>query len=85
MKLRLIFFSLQIGSAPVLSPQMKIVSKKKITKKKPCLAKFDGKNEDVVVLLVKEVTRSKDETIRSKDQIIQLLMDRKCSNCISAV
>ncbi len=32
---------------------------------------------DVVVLLVKEITRSKDETIQAKDQLIEFLMTRK--------
>jgi hypothetical protein len=37
--------------------------------------------KDVVVLLVKEITRSKDETIQAKDQLIEFLMTRKFVNC----
>ncbi len=38
--------------------------------------------------LVREVTRSKDETIRAKDQMIKLLEERKmcvCANGLGAV
>ena len=33
--------------------------------------------KDVVVLLVKEIARSKDETIQSKNQLIELLMSQR--------
>ena len=36
---------------------------------------------DVVVMLVKEIARSKDETIQAKNQTIELLMSRKCLSC----
>jgi hypothetical protein len=39
--------------------------------------------KDVVVLLVKEIARSKDETIQAKDQLIDLLMARQCGACCS--
>ena len=32
---------------------------------------------DIVTMLVKEITRSKDETIQCKEQMIQLLMSRR--------
>ena len=38
-------------------------------------------DKDVVVLLVKEITRSKDETIQAKDQLIEFLMTRKSGAC----
>ena len=38
-----------------------------------------GMTKDMVVLLVKEIARSKDETIQTKNQMIDLLMSRKCS------
>ena len=33
--------------------------------------------KDVVVLLVKEIARSKDETIQTKTQLIELLMSQR--------
>jgi hypothetical protein len=43
-----------------------------------------GITKDVVVMLVKEIARSKDETIQTKNQIIELLMSRKCNSCQGA-
>ena len=40
-----------------------------------------GITKDVVVMLVKEIARSKDETIQSKNHMIELLMSRKCNSC----
>ena len=40
-----------------------------------------GIGRDVVVMLVKEIARSKDETIQAKNQTIDLLMNRKCQSC----
>ena len=40
-----------------------------------------GIGKDVVVMLVKEIARSKDETIQAKNQMIELLMSRKCQSC----
>jgi hypothetical protein len=34
-------------------------------------------SKDVVVLLVKEIARSKDETIQTKNQMIELLMSQR--------
>ena len=42
-----------------------------------------GLAKDVVLMLVKEMARSKDETIETKNQLIELLMSRKCSSCTS--
>ena len=42
----------------------------------------DRLSKDVVVLFVKEIARSKDETIQSKNQMIELLMNtRMCVSC----
>jgi len=38
--------------------------------------------KDVVVLLVKEITRSKDETIQTKNQLIELLMSQRPGHCV---
>ena len=40
-----------------------------------------GVGRDMVVMLVKEIARSKDETIQAKNQTIDLLMSRKCLSC----
>jgi hypothetical protein len=58
----------------------------KIKKRRSFLSKenaapFGGITKDVVVLLVKEIARSKDETIQTKNQLIELLMNRKCGAC----
>lgn len=41
-------------------------------------------SKDMVVMFVKEITRSKDETIQTKNQMIELLMSRKCASCSSS-
>jgi hypothetical protein len=41
-------------------------------------------SKDMVVLFVKEIARSKDETIQTKNQMIELLMSRKCASCSMA-
>ena len=42
-------------------------------------------SKDMVVLFVKEIARSKDETIQTKNQMIELLMSRRCGSCSSAI
>ena len=60
---------------------------KKKTKKLPYYSQKEnvgqGLAKDVVIMLVKEMARSKDETIETKNQLIELLMSRKCSSCTS--
>ena len=40
---------------------------------------------DVVVLLVKEIARSKDETIQTKNQLIELLMSQRRGDFVGAM
>lgn len=50
------------------------------TKRTSCIRTM-GPSVDMIAMLVNEVTRSKDETIRCKDQMIQLLMGVKKDAC----
>lgn len=36
-----------------------------------------GVSKDIIIMLVKEITRSKDETIQSKNQTIELLIAKR--------